>query len=90
MITKKELNELWGLPVYSVVDKGIFGLRVISGIIVGIQFTHTNPLYCIGFGDNSVWVSKIAKSKEEFLEMFELPNLDNVKSNGANIQMLKD
>jgi len=79
-----DLTIIIGTPVHSAVKSGIFGLKIISGVIIGIEFTHNKPKYCIGFGDNSVWVYNIAESKEELIELLKLPDLDVVKLEGSN------
>ena len=81
-----DLTKIIGKPVHAIDNKGIFGIRIISGIIIGIQFTHNKPRYCIGFGSNSVWVNDVAETKEELTELFKLPDLEKVKEIGANIK----
>lgn len=80
----------FGTLVHSIVDKGIFGLRVISGIVIGIEYTNKTPKYCIGFGDNSVWVNKVATNDKELLEMLKLSDLEKVKEVGANVNLPTD
>lgn len=79
-----DLTTIIGKPVHSVVKTGIFGLKIVSGVVIGIEFTHNKPKYCIGFGNNSVWVNNIAESKEVLIELLNLPNLDEVKLEGSN------
>ncbi len=78
-----DLSTIIGKPVHAIDNKGTFGMRIISGVIIGIEFTHNKPKYCIGFGDNSVWVNNVAETKEELLEQLNLPNLDDVKEKGS-------
>jgi len=79
-----DLSTIIGTPVHAIDNKGIFGLRIISGVIVGIQFTHNKPKYCVGFGDSSVWVNNVAENEEDLLKLLKLPKLDEVKKKGAN------
>ena len=82
-----DLTTIIGKPVHALDNKGVFGLRIISGIIIGIQFTHNKPKYCIGFGDNSVWVNNVAETKDELIELLNLPNLTDVKEKGSNVKI---
>lgn len=73
--------------VYAIVDSGVFGMRIVSGIVTGIQFTEGKPRYSVVFGANQWWTTKIAEDKEELLELLELPKLDEVrKKNDAQIK----
>lgn len=76
-------------PIYAVVDAGVFGARIIAGIIIGIQFTNKKPVYCIGFGKNSVWTSNIAHNKEELLGLLEIPDLDKVAAAGVEVKFIQ-
>lgn len=78
------LSTIINKPVYAIDNKNIFGLRIISGVIIGIEFTHNKPKYCIGFGDNSIWVNDVAESKEALIELLKLPDLKEVKKVGSN------
>jgi len=78
-----DLTTIIGKPVHAIDNKGTFGIRFISGVIIGIEFTHSKPKYCIGFGNNSVWVNSVAETKEELIEQLNLPNLDKVKEIGS-------
>lgn len=66
-------------PVYGIIDPGTFGFRVISGIVTGVRFTETDPVYTIQFDKNRWETSKIAHTKEELIDLFKLPSLERVK-----------
>jgi len=66
-------------PVYAIVDSGVFGLRIVSGIVTGKRYTEGEPVYTIQFGKDSWTSSQIAHSKEELVEMFELPELKRIR-----------
>ena len=66
--------------VYGLADNSLFGFRVISGIVTGVSYSEDKePRYEITFGKNSVWVSKIAESKEGLINLFDLADLSRVK-----------
>lgn len=75
----------YGTPVYSVIETGIFGLRVICGVIIGVQLTNNEPRYCIGYEKNSYWVNKVALNKDDLLNMLQVPNLSDVANIGADV-----
>lgn len=39
-----------GTPKYGIIENGIFGTRIISGIVTGVRFTEDKPVYEISFG----------------------------------------
>lgn len=79
-----DLSSIIGKPVHAIDNKGVFGLRIISGVIVGIEFTFNKPKYCVGFGNNSVWVNAVAETEEELIALLKLPKLDNIKESGSS------
>lgn len=68
-----------GKPKYGLLDSGIFGLRIVAGIVTGIQYTEDKPLYQIRFGKDCWWSSKIADSPEELIKFFELASLERIE-----------
>lgn len=68
-----------GKPKYGVIDSGLFGLRIVAGMVTGIRYTETVPEYEIRFGKNTWWTSKIADTPEEIVKFFELAPLERVK-----------
>jgi hypothetical protein len=78
-----DLSKIINKTVYGIDNKNIFGIRIISGIIIGIEFTFNKPKYCIGFGDNSVWVYDIAETKEQLIELLNLPDIEKVRKIGC-------
>jgi hypothetical protein len=51
--------------VYGLVDSGIFGARVVAGVVTGIRYTEERPLYEVSFGKNSWWTPDITDKVEE-------------------------
>lgn len=66
--------------VYGLQDNSIFGLKIISGVVVGTSYSEDAlPKYEISFGKNRVWVQNIAQSVEELIKLFNLADLKRVK-----------
>jgi hypothetical protein len=66
-------------PKYGIIDSGLFGLRIISGIVTGIRYTENKPVYEISFGKDKWWTSEIAESPEEIFKGLKLASLDRIK-----------
>lgn len=60
-------------PLYGVVDRGIFGLRIIYGIVIGVQYTSNKPKYCIASDNSSVWTDNVSDSPEGLIELLNIP-----------------
>jgi len=79
-----------GRPKYGIIDSGLFGLRIISGIVTGIRYTEDKPLYEISFGKDKWWTSEIAESSEEIFKYLNLASLDRIKeTHGLQIKYEK-
>ena len=39
-----------GKAKYGIIENGIFGTRIISGIVTGVRYTEDKPIYEISFG----------------------------------------
>jgi hypothetical protein len=63
-----------GKPRYGIIDNGLFGLRIVSGIVTGIRYTETKPVYEISFGHDKWWTSIIYEKVEE-LAVYEILQL---------------
>lgn len=68
-----------GKPKYAVIDSGLFGVKIIAGIVTGIRYTENKPVYEISFGKDRWWTSKIAENFEEIMAYFELATLDRIR-----------
>lgn len=68
-----------GKPVYGLVDTGIFGAKIVAGIVTGIRFTEDNPVYEISFGKNSWWTNIITDNQAEIPMLLNLAPLTRVK-----------
>jgi hypothetical protein len=79
LITKHKIMENISKPKYGIIDSALFGVRIISGIVTGIRYTETKPMYEISFGQNKWWTSEIAESTEELFSLLKLASLDRIK-----------
>lgn len=68
-----------GKPKYGIIDSGLFGLRIVSGIVTGIRYTEDKPVYEISFGKDKWWTSDLAETPEEIVSKFNLASLERVK-----------
>ena len=76
-----------GKPKYGIVDSGLFGVRIISGMVTGIRYTEDKPMYEISFGRDKWWTSEIADTPEEIFKLLKLAPLDRVeKTHGLQIK----
>ncbi len=79
-----------GKPKYGIIDSGLFGVRIISGIVTGIRYTNDKPIYEISFGQNKWWTPEIVESLEEIIKILKLTSLDRIKeSHGLQIKYEK-
>lgn len=82
----KETKEI-GQARYAIIDSGIFGFRLVAGIVTGVRYTEKEPQYEISFGKNSWWSSKITDKIEDIGTLFELASLERIKeTHGLNIK----
>lgn len=73
------MNENMNKPMYGIVNSGLFGLSIVSGIVTGIRYTEDKPLYEISFGKNTWWTSQITDKVEEIGKMFNLASLERIQ-----------
>lgn len=68
-----------GQAAYGITDNGIFGARIVAGIITGIRLTEDKPLYEISYEKNSWWVKDITDNRAELLDMLKVAQLDHIR-----------
>lgn len=68
-----------GKPMYGIIDNGLWGAKIISGIVTGKRFTEDKPVYEISFGKNSWWTSEITDDPQEILKHLKLADLERIK-----------
>lgn len=63
-------------PHYGVIDNGVFGTRVVVGIITGFKFTENNkPVYELTLGANNYWTSDVTTDKNDILDLLKIGDL---------------
>lgn len=75
----KHLKTIFGKARYGIIDSGIFGFRLISGIVTGIQFTEEDPIYEISFGKNKWNTTKIFDNINDLFLALNIAPLERVK-----------
>jgi hypothetical protein len=79
-----------GKPKYGIIENGIFGTRIVSGIVTGIRFTESKPVYELSFGKDKWWTSEITDNVEDIFKVLKLTSLDRVKeTHGLTIKYNK-
>jgi hypothetical protein len=68
-----------GKPKYGIIENGIFGTRIVSGIVTGIRFTESKPVYELSFGKDKWWTTEITDNVEDIFKALKLTSLDRVK-----------
>lgn len=67
---------LIGKPTYGIIDRGAFGIKVVSGIITNTKTTDGIVYYEITLDKkNSYWTSKVTDRQENLGKMLDLPKL---------------
>lgn len=67
-----------GKPKYGIIENGIFGTRIVSGIVTGIKYTENKPIYNISFGKDSWWTSEITDDIEDIFKRLNLVSLERI------------
>lgn len=83
-------NNNIGKPKYGVIENTIFSTRVVAGIVTGVRYTDSEPLYELSFGNDKWWTSIIVDTVEEVIRHLNLPDLERVKqSHNLKIKFAK-
>lgn len=72
-------NKNIGKPKYGIIENGIFGTRIISGIVTGVSYTEGNPIYEISFGKDKWRTSEITESIDDIFKVLKLAKLERVE-----------
>jgi hypothetical protein len=64
-----------GKPKYGLIDNKTFGFKIVTGIVSGIRYTESDPIYELSYKNNKWWTNKISDSYVELIE-----NHLNIKS----------
>lgn len=77
-------------PKYGIIQNGVFSTRVIAGIVTGVRYTESEPLYEISFGNDKWWTSVVVDTVDEVMKHLNLPDLEKVKqSHNLKIKFVK-
>lgn len=68
-----------GKAKYGILENGLFGTRIVSGIVTGVRFTEDKPIYEISFGKDKWWTSEITDNIYDIFNALNLTALDKVK-----------
>ncbi len=68
-----------GKPRYGIIENGIFGTRIVSGIVTGIRYTEEKPVYELSFGKEKWWTSEITEDVDAIFKALNLASLERVK-----------
>jgi len=75
---------------YGIIENGIFGTRIVSGIITGVRYTETKPVYEISFGKDKWETSEITDNIEDIFKALKLTTLARVReTHGLKIKFDK-
>jgi hypothetical protein len=79
-----------GQPRYGIIDNGMWGARIVAGLVTGKRYTENEPVYEISFGKNTWWTSEIFEDPADVAKFFKLAPLDRVKeTHGLKIKFDK-
>lgn len=74
-----QIKNKLGQPLYGMIENGLFGTKIVSGILTGVRFTEDKPVYEISFGLNKWWCSEIAYTIPDLLKPLKLADLNRIK-----------
>ena len=76
-----------GKPKYGIIDSGLFGVRIVSGIVTGVRYTNDKPVYELSFGNNSWQTSEIMDNQEDVFKALKLASLERIsETHGLKIK----
>ena len=76
---KDNYTDKVGKASYGIFDNGIFGARIVAGIITGVRLTDDKPIYEITHEKNSWWVTDITDNRAQLLDMLKVAQLDAIQ-----------
>jgi hypothetical protein len=77
---REKIQLEFGKAKYGIIDSGLFGVRIISGIVTGIRYTEDKPIYELSFANNKWWTTEITDDMTVLLSMLKIASLDRVKA----------
>lgn len=80
-------NNNIGKPKYGIIENGVFGTRIVSGIVTGVSYTEEKPIYEISFGKDKWKTSEITESIDDIFKDLKLGKLERiVETHGLKIK----
>jgi hypothetical protein len=70
-----------GKARYGIIHNGVFGTRIVSGIVTGIRYTEDKPVYELSFGKDKWWSDEITDNIDDIRKALKLESLDDVEKN---------
>ncbi len=71
---------------YAVIGNGVFGKRVVYGLVTGIRFTDSDPIYSLQYQKNRWEVKRLYSDRLEMLNALEIPYEDTIgRDHGLDI-----
>lgn len=83
---QEEYVDKIGKPYYGLTENGIFGARIVAGIVTGVRLTEDKPLYEISYEKNSWWVKEVTNDRNKLLDMLKVQELNTI-AKGAKIKL---
>lgn len=68
-----------GKPKYGIINSGIFGVTIVSGIVTGVSYTEDKPVYELSFGKDKWKTTEITDSLDEVFKALKIVSLDRIK-----------
>lgn len=68
-----------GKAKYGLIDSGLFGAKIVAGIITGVRFTETDPIYEISFDKNKWETSIITEDISDIIKFLKIAPLQRVR-----------
>lgn len=78
---------LMGQAVYGLIDNGLWGVRIVAGIVTGIRYTEDKPVYEISFGKSSYWTQTVTQDVAEIPTLMGVAPLERIaETHGLKIK----
>ncbi len=72
-------NKNIGQPRYGLIENGIFGTRIVAGIVTGVEYTEDKPIYTLVFGKDLWKTTLIADNVTDLFKLLNLAPLERIK-----------
>ncbi len=76
-----------GKPKYGIINNGIFGVTIVSGIVTGVSYTEDMPIYELSFGKDRWKTKEITDNLEDIFKALKLVSLARIaETHGLKIK----